>query len=79
MQVTGLQITMVIDGRSVSFNFQNLSKVEKFMTEPGTLGTLLRGLRDAYPGVVADGAVRNIRVRDEIGEISMIQRDPRLL
>lgn len=78
--VTGLQITMVIDGRSVSFNMQSLDKIDAMMNDGGSLGYTLRGFRDAYPGVIETGKVHTISTgpaAERFGQINVIQRPPR--
>jgi hypothetical protein len=76
--VTGLQIVLTIDGKPVGFTMQNQEKIDGMMADPGSLGNVLRGFRDAYlPLISGETESRMIDVRGgELGPINLIHLPP---
>lgn len=81
MRVTGLQFVLTIDGKPVGFQMHGQEKIDQMLEDPGSLGTVLRGFRDAYmPLISGQEQSRVIRPRGgelgDIGQINLIELPP---
>lgn len=60
--VSGMQITLIVDGRSVCFNVHTMQMIDKFMADGGSLGQLLRRIAAMGDGKMAPGDVQTIQI-----------------
>lgn len=69
--VSGLQITLIVDGRSVCCNFHNLDKIQEIMRDGGSLGGFLRRLAEAPMRIPNHGETMDVKVGGGIGDVKM--------
>ncbi len=70
--VSGLQISMVIDGRTVTFNFARLAKITEIFEEGGSLGSFFRLLRDSPARVPNEGDTADLKVGGGVGLVQVV-------
>lgn len=71
--VSGLQMTLIVDGRSVCANFHNLQKITEMVDDRGTLGRLLRQLADSPSRIPNEGDTMNLSLKDAPGGLVAVQ------
>ena len=71
--VSGLQITLIVDGRSVCANFHRLDKITEMVTDHGTLGRLLRQLADSPARIPNEGDTMDLSLKDSPGGLVAVQ------
>jgi hypothetical protein len=60
--VSGMQVTLIVDGRSVCFNVHTMQQIDRFMHDGGSLGQLLRHIAAMADRKMKPGEIVNIQI-----------------